>query len=401
MRFVHFADCHVGGWRDVLLRDANARAFQRAVQFCIDKLVDFVLISGDLFNSAVPSIDGLQLVVSELVRLRDCGIPVYAIAGSHDFTPAGRTMLDVLESAGLLVNVVRGVVRDGKLFLKFTEDKKTGVKITGMLGKKGGLEREFYSDLSVEHLESEEGFKIFMFHSAIEELKPKGMERMEGLAGSFLPRGFDYYAGGHVHVSDHAGLEGRENIVFPGPLFPNNFSELEKLRHGTFCFYDDGKISHVPIIVHSVVSVVVDASGRSVEAVEQELVDRMEKELVSGAIVTLRVEGVLGSGRVSDLNWQRVLERCGGAYAVLKNSCLLQCRDQAVVSVVEKSADEIEHAVIVENAGRMVLFDAERDVVVAKDLMQVLCQEKLEGERVVDFEGRVVKNADGVFLKSV
>ena len=32
-------------------------------------------------------------------------IEVYVIPGSHDFSPSGKTMLDVLENSGLVINV--------------------------------------------------------------------------------------------------------------------------------------------------------------------------------------------------------------------------------------------------------------------------------------------------------
>ena len=48
-------------------------------------------------------------------------------------------MLDIIEEAGLVINVSKGEAIDGNLKLKFTIDKKTGVKLTGILGKMGGL----------------------------------------------------------------------------------------------------------------------------------------------------------------------------------------------------------------------------------------------------------------------
>jgi len=74
MRFVHIADCHLGGWREQKLRDLNIEAFQRAIQFCIDKKIEFILLSGDLFNTSLPSIECLKVVVSWLKRVNDIGI---------------------------------------------------------------------------------------------------------------------------------------------------------------------------------------------------------------------------------------------------------------------------------------------------------------------------------------
>ena len=126
MKFAHMADVHIGSWRDPKLRDLSTEAFLKATLICVEQHVDFVLIAGDLFNTALPGIDNLKLVVKALRALRSQKIPVYIIPGSHDFSPSGKTMIDVLEEAGLVKNVVKGTVKDEKLFLKFTVDEKTG-----------------------------------------------------------------------------------------------------------------------------------------------------------------------------------------------------------------------------------------------------------------------------------
>ena len=179
MKFAHFADVHIGSWRDPRLAMVSTEAFVRAIDVCYEKNVDFILISGDFFNTSLPSIDSLKASVSKLKEIKDRGILVYIIAGSHDFSPTGKTMLGVLESAGLVINVMQGDVIDNRLQLKFTTDKKTGAKITGIIGKKGMLERKYFENLMKENLENEEGFKIFMFHTAISEFKPEGLEKME------------------------------------------------------------------------------------------------------------------------------------------------------------------------------------------------------------------------------
>ena len=396
MKFAHLADCHLGGWREPRLRDANAKAFTKAIDYCIGENVDFVLVAGDLFNSAVPSIESLQHAVHELMRLKKANIPVYAIAGSHDFSPSGKTMLDVLESAHLLDNVVKGQVIDDRLHLKFTKDSKTGVLITGMLGKKGGLEKFYYADLHRESLEQEIGYKIFMFHSAIEELKPKGMEQMEGMAGSFLPKGFDYYAGGHVHVTDHAELEDRHNIVYPGPTFPNNFAELEKLKSGTFCIVENQNVRHIPLEVYPVSVIAVDAQNKAPLQVEEEAL-KLVKNTAPSSIVTLRVSGLL-DGRLSEINWQRIHQaaQSQGAYILLKNTSQLVSPDTIDVKVPNKSVEEIEEMIVAENPCPTVLKSADEDKTVVRQLMHSLQQEKNEGERAADFEGRIILLADAV-----
>ena len=207
MKFAHMADCHIGSWRDPKLKDTSTHAFIKSIDKCIKEKVDFILIAGDLFNTSFPRLDNLKTVVSKFKKLKDLDIPVYIVPGSHDYSPSGKTILDVLEEAGMFINVFKGTVEDGKLKLNFTVDKKTGVKITGMLGKRGTLERLYYEKLILNNLEDEKGYKIFIFHSGIDELKPKEMENIISQPLSLLPKGFDYYAGGHVHIVDDKQID--------------------------------------------------------------------------------------------------------------------------------------------------------------------------------------------------
>ncbi|MEK6826263.1 MAG: DNA repair exonuclease [Nanoarchaeota archaeon] len=194
MKFAHLADCHVGGWREEELRELSIESFRKAIDIAIDENVGFVLICGDLFNTSLPQIELVKETASILNKLKERDIGIYVIPGSHDYSPSGKTMLDVLEKAGLMHNAMR--FEDDKLI--FTEDK-TGVKITGLYGRRGGLDRLDYASLKKEHLEKEKGFKVFMFHTTLEEFKPKEFEKVEGESYTSMPKGFNYYAGGHVH----------------------------------------------------------------------------------------------------------------------------------------------------------------------------------------------------------
>src|SRR3989344_7637055 len=141
MKYAHLADLHLGAWKEEKLRDLSVKAFLTAIKDCTDKEVDFILFAGDLFNTSLPSVDTLKIVTKQLKELQEKNIPLYIIAGSHDFSPSGKTMIDVLENAGLLINVCKGSINEEsrELHLNFTIDPKTNSKITGLLGKKGQL----------------------------------------------------------------------------------------------------------------------------------------------------------------------------------------------------------------------------------------------------------------------
>lgn len=386
MKFSHIADCHIGGWREPRLRDHPLNAFMSAVDRSIAEKVDFVLICGDLFNTSMPAMDQLRGVVVALKRLTDASIPAYVISGSHDYSPSGRSILEVLESAGLVVNVARGEEIDGKLRLSPTVDPKTRVSLVGMVGRKGGLDAEYYPLLDYEHLARIPSPKIFLFHSAITEMKPEGMESMDGLAASFLPPGFDYYAGGHVHVVDIKEVAGRKQIAFPGPTFPNSFSELEELGSGGFFIVEGFVQRHVPMMANPVVCISIDCHNKSAADIAASLV---EKEDVNDKIALLRLSGTLSSGRISDVPIKEMAQKLldKGAYCVLRNTNALKSKEFEKVNVKTGNIEEIENNVIKEHISKGGVLASEDSI---RDLIRILSSEKMEGETKDTFERRIV-----------
>ncbi|MDP2750055.1 MAG: DNA repair exonuclease [Nanoarchaeota archaeon] len=408
MRFAHIADCHIGAWRDPKLKDINAEAFEKAIDLAVQKKVDFIILAGDLFNTSLPGIDGLKIAVIKLKQLRDLEIKVYAIAGSHDYSPSGKTMIDVLDQAGLLVNVVKGDIVDDKLKLKFTVDKKTGVKITGIFGRKGMLDRKHYEELVRENLEKEKGFKIFIFHTALSEFKPKELEKMDASPLSLLPKGFNYYAGGHVHIVGNFNSAGYDNVVFPGPTFPNNFRELEVLQNGGFYIYEgnvdsdgfvkNGKTEYVPVIVKNVFSLEINCNGKDVDKVIEELDAKIKREEFLDTIVTIRLVGKLVKGKPSDFNFNEIFKKFynKGAYYVMKSTYNLRSAEFEEVKIDTASVDDAEDKIMREHLGQVKVsgWDKETELKMIKALMAILETEKHEGEKVVDFEKRVVKEVN-------
>jgi hypothetical protein len=400
MKFAHMADCHIGSWRDPKLKDVSTIAFQKAIDKCIEEAVDFILISGDLFNTSLPRIDNLKTAVTSLKQLKDKDIPAYIIAGSHDYSPSGKTMLDVLEQAGLLINVVKGQEADGKLKLNFTVDKKTGAKITGMLGKRYSLEKEYYEKLVLENLEQEQGYKIFMLHSGIDELKPEDQQNIITQPISLLPKNFNYYAAGHVHIVKETKIDGYGLIVYPGPLFPNSFSELEKLGTGGFYIVEDDKPTWHSIQVYNVHKIIMDCSQKNTEQVYDEIINEIKDKEFNNTIVLIRLSGSLESGKPHDIDFKDIFQKIydKSAHFVMKNTNALTTKEFEEIKIDTKSTEDAEAAIIKEHLGQIKVsnMDITKEEALIKALMQTLSTEKQEGERVTDFENRVKQEVSKV-----
>ncbi len=391
MRFTHFSDCHIGGWRDEKMSELGLRAFKTAIEQSIEKQADFVLIAGDLFNSALPPLDKLKGVIISLVKLKNNNIPCYVIPGSHDFSPSGKTMLDILEHTGLLTDVCKGSVENDVLNLRFTIDKKTGTKITGMIGKKGMLDRKYYEQLNRIPLEKEEGFKIFMFHTALSELKPRELEKMESSPLSLLPKGFDYYAGGHVHIVDNKTLDNYKNVSYPGALFPNSFSEIEKFKHGGYYLYDNGNVTWNPIVVKDVVCLHFDCNSRTPSEIEMEILHKIKELDVKDKIVTVRLQGTLHTGKPSDIKMNEIIGILyhKGAYFVMRSTSLLNTKESEIMQVHATTVEEAEDKIIKENIDNTIPNEEQ----LIRDLMKIFSIEKHEGETKYNFEKRLLEEA--------
>ena len=387
MKFAHLSDCHVGGWREDKLKELSIKAFEEAIDLCIKENTAFVLISGDLFNTSLPNIDIIKRTAESLDRLRQNDISCYIIPGSHDFSPSGKTMLDVLEKAGLMENVMK--FKNNKL--NFTLDK-TNTKITGIFGLRQGLDRKYYENLDKESLEKEQGFKIFMFHATLDEFKPRDQELVFGQSYTDLPKNFNYYAGGHTHIVFNTFKEGYGLIAYPGPLFPNSFKELEELKFGGFYIVDDKlSIKRINVKLKDVSSFHINSDNKSPEEIENEL---KSINNVQDNIVLIRIEGTLKSGKPSDINFKEIFDTYN-SYIVLKNTNKLKSLEFEGYETKHGDVEEVELAIIKENLSKInMIFDQEK---IAIQLVHSLNLEKDEGERNIDFEYRLVKDINKIF----
>jgi len=397
MKYAHLADLHLGSWRDQKMRDLSIQVFIKAIDGCIEKNVDFILLAGDLFNTSLPSLDTLKIVTKKLRELRDKNIPLYAIAGSHDFSPSGKTVLDVLENAKLLKNVCKGTVNPEtkELHLNFTEDKKTGATITGILGRKGLLDKTYYQNLYRENLEQEPGYKIFMFHTTISELKPKHLEMLDSQPASFLPKNFNYYAGGHLHHPTKIEIENLGILTYPGALFPNNFSELEKYSNGGYYLItvenNQNTIEFIRLEIMHHHHLTLDCNHKNPEQIHLEINDYFNNKNLNNTLITIKLKGTLENGRASDINFKNIFQQLysKNAYFVMKNTSQLQSKEFEEIKISQANPENVEEQLIKEHLQKIKLFDPETELQLTRNLLTALNISKQEGETVTDFQNRI------------
>ena len=398
MKFAHLSDIHLGSWSaHPELRELSFVAFEKAMNICIAENVDFIIIAGDLFDTSLPSIDILRKATAVLRNVKEEGIRIYCVPGSHDYSPTGKTFVNVLEDAGLLTNIAKWTEEEGKIKLQFFIDK-TGAKLCGMEGRMGGLELGLFEKFNKD-IENEEGFKIFVFHSGIQEFLPELLkEKMKVVPLELLPKKFNYYAAGHIHYTHTEEYNGAK-IIFPGPTFPTDLKELEEHKSGFFISEVNEEsidTNFVPVRTKDVHAINVNANGKSITKIENEITDNIEMSYVKDKIVLVKIEGTLDSGKPSDIKFREIISKSQekGAYTTKKNTTKLKTKEFEEVEVAKNlSVAELEKEIIKKHLGQMNIWNKENEEKLVLALMSVFEDDKQEGETNYSFEERVKNNA--------
>ncbi len=311
MKFAHLGDCHLGGWRQSELKALNFQSFQTAITTCINEKVDFILLSGDLFDMAYPSIDILKETFKEFRRLKENNIPIFLIAGSHDYSVAGKSFIDVLEKAGFCTNAAHYEEHGGKIMLHPTIYKNAA--IYGYPGKKSGLEVEELENLKIQ--DAPGMFKILMLHTAIKDAL--GSLPVKSVNEANLPK-MDYIALSHLHITYQ-----KSNRTYSGPIFPNNITELEELKGGLFYIFEDGKIKRHHIKLKEII--ILEQKITNALTATDMIIDKLKELILNDKIVILKILGVLEQGKISDIKFSEIdkIAKQQGAYTLLKSTSKL------------------------------------------------------------------------------
>jgi exonuclease SbcD len=227
--FVHASDLHLGYAQYGL--EARRQDFDNSFTELADKTIelkpDFMVIAGDLFHHARPSNTTLENAIRNFRRLRDAGIPVLTVDGSHDTAPNAitGTILTPLDSAGLIIHLPRhpGACwrKDGVCYVygipNFRSRRRTD---EGLL-----------AFLSVNPPKPDPAVgNVFVFHGAVDlpAVKPPYIEAE--INPELLPDGFNYYAAGHVH-NGYTGKFKSGLLVYSGCTETVSYDEV-KARKG-------------------------------------------------------------------------------------------------------------------------------------------------------------------------
>lgn len=196
---------------------------------------DFMILAGDIFQHARPSNRTLENAIANLRRLKDAGIPVLTVDGSHDSAPnlITGTILDPLDSAGLIHHLPRhkgASWQNESCYVygipNFRTQRTTAEHLPRFMEKN-------------EPTPDPSRFNVFVFHMALDipKVRPPQMEAEASL--DMIPDGFDYYAGGHIHKTYKLPMKGGI-LVYSGCTETVDYEDAE-VEKGFYHIEVDGK----------------------------------------------------------------------------------------------------------------------------------------------------------------
>ncbi|WP_457626015.1 metallophosphoesterase family protein [Persephonella sp.] len=232
MRFIHISDTHLGYHQYGLKERAEDffDVFNEAVDFAVEKKVDFIIHTGDFFHSSRPSNQVILQGMEILRRLNDAKIPIFVISGNHDRGSQVKDVspLKILQPLGLNL-IDSGVLEYEGLFIG-------GLKY---ISKAGLRQIEGIKEILEKYLEQMgEGFKILLLHQEFQPFFPDSSLNMS----VELPEGFDYVGVGHYHIAQSPVDVNGATVVYSGSTEFTAYNEKEEETGKGFYFVEvDGK----------------------------------------------------------------------------------------------------------------------------------------------------------------
>lgn len=243
MKFIHLADLHLGKrvHEISLIRDQEVM-LQSIRDLCAKEKPEALLIAGDVFDKAIPSLEAVRLLETFLEDLSRTGLTVFLVAGNHDSGERLAFGSAFFSSHGIHVagvyqgRVERFVLQDSRgpvtfhllPFIrlsdvrKFFPDRELDSVEAGVAAVLSSIERGPGRHVLVAHQ--------FVTARGLEPLRADSEILQVGLADEIdasVFAGFDYVALGHLHRRQQVGSG---PVHYAGSPLAYSFSEAGQVK---------------------------------------------------------------------------------------------------------------------------------------------------------------------------
>lgn len=201
LRFLHTGDLHLDSPLEGLsaeaptevlpvLRNATTDAWRNVVRLAIDERVDFVLVAGDVFEIASPTLLGQARFRDGLAQLAGAGIRSFVVHGNHD-PMDGRSWAPSLA----FPSAVHRFGTDGVEAVPFLRDGREIARIHGRSYPRPAVTENYAAGFRAD---PDAPFSIGLLHANVGN-RPDHDNYAPCSIDDLRASGMDYWALGHIH----------------------------------------------------------------------------------------------------------------------------------------------------------------------------------------------------------
>jgi len=225
IKFIHTADLHLGSNlhlkfdQDISYKNKFGNpvldSFKKITRTAIEENVDFIIISGDLFDSDERSVNALKVFNSEAEKLKNEDIPIYLIAGNHD-------PLNNFNQIFTLNSNVKIFTSENDEIKEYKKNNKLKARLIGQSYRGNSDSRKMYSSYNP----PDKGvFNIALLHT---QLDPNNYNYVPCSIDELKEnKKIDYWALGHIHQNEIIN-DKNPVITYPGIPQGRDFGEKDK-----------------------------------------------------------------------------------------------------------------------------------------------------------------------------
>ncbi|WP_353856234.1 DNA repair exonuclease [Bacillus sp. Bos-x628] len=222
LTFIHAADLHLdspfAGMSSIpsqifkRLKESTFQSTKHMFDLAIEKNVDFVLLSGDVFDESNRSLKAQLFLRKQFLRLQTYGIEVFIIYGNHDHLGGEWTPIEWPENVRVFSS---GMPSEHSYY----RGEQLVASIYGFSYK----ERAVYENMTPHYLKTTDAtYHIAMLHGTL-----AGREGHDAYAPfqlqQLVAQDFDYWALGHIHKREV--LHEEPLMIYPGNIQGRHIKE--------------------------------------------------------------------------------------------------------------------------------------------------------------------------------
>ncbi len=244
MKALHLGDLHIGkSVNDFNMIEDQKYILGQILDIIRNQKIDIVLISGDIYDRAIPSEEAVKLLDHFLYELFEIGVETFLISGNHDSDERLNFGSGLFQKNKIYISAKY----DGNIYKKTCKDEFGNLNIYLLPFVKASQVKYFYPDERIESYD--DAVRVALTHTDIDWSERNVLVAHQFVAGkSGDPElggsesasvlkvgtvekigvdsfdGFDYVALGHIHSPQKVG---KETVRYSGSPLKYSLSEAD------------------------------------------------------------------------------------------------------------------------------------------------------------------------------